>query len=116
MHQFCVVMSFFFTSRWLQCACRASLEDVEIAMAEVGPEMSSSVGIAIINGPRSVVLSGLREEVNAVMRSLGMLDLCKYIKSDLACHSPLMAASRGPLAQLISGFDMNLPAEYPKLV
>eukprot|EP00820_Chromera_velia_P004139 Cvel_3424.t1-p1 / transcript=Cvel_3424.t1 / gene=Cvel_3424 / organism=Chromera_velia_CCMP2878 / gene_product=Erythronolide synthase, modules 3 and 4, putative / transcript_product=Erythronolide synthase, modules 3 and 4, putative / location=Cvel_scaffold137:112354-129164(+) / protein_length=4811 / sequence_SO=supercontig / SO=protein_coding / is_pseudo=false len=98
------------------CATRASLEDVEMAMAEVGPENSSSVGVAIINGPRSVVLSGLREEVEMVLRALDSQDLCKYINSDIACHSPLLKDTRGPLGQLISGFDLSEPSGPVRLV
>ncbi|MET9258797.1 type I polyketide synthase [Amycolatopsis sp. NPDC004079] len=60
---------------------------VQATEDEVLPLLTDGVGIAAVNGPRSVVVSGIEEEVLAVA---GKFDRTSRLRVSHAFHSPLM--------------------------
>lgn len=76
---------------------RASLDDIEMAMAEVGPENAASVGVAAVYAERSLLLSGKRAAVELVLLSLGQVASArgKFIRCDCPLQSPMFNVSVG---------------------
>ena len=70
-------------------AVRASVKEVEAALARLAPTDAKRVSVAAENGPRSCVLSG---DAGAVKQAVGLLD-CSHraLAVTRAYHSPLVA-------------------------
>ena len=90
-------------------AIRASLEDVEAVVAEVGP----SVVVANHNAPDQVVVSG---EDAAVGRALEIFEARgiegRRLPVSTAFHSPVIADSCAPYRSFLDGFEPK-PPRFP---
>ncbi|WP_203699591.1 beta-ketoacyl synthase N-terminal-like domain-containing protein, partial [Catellatospora coxensis] len=99
---------------------RASREQVEQAIAgpagrhagragsAAGGDADSAVGIAAVNGPASVVVSGAEQAVDTVVAALGVKG--RRLSVSHAFHSPLMEPMLAEFAQVVSGLRFNVPA------
>jgi acyl transferase domain-containing protein/acyl carrier protein len=89
---------------------------VDLPMAELRRRLiglEDQVSVAASNGPRSSVISGVPEAVQAVMDGLKSDNVfCRLIKVDVASHSPQMAPLAVALAAELGGLA-PLPARVP---
>ncbi|MEU8001742.1 SDR family NAD(P)-dependent oxidoreductase [Catellatospora sp. NPDC049111] len=88
-------------------AVRASREQVTAALAGLGEPFAGRVGIAAVNGPASVVVSGDERAVDAVMAALGVDG--RRLTVSHAFHSPLMEPMLGEFEQVVSGLRFEPP-------
>ncbi|MFE9425669.1 SDR family NAD(P)-dependent oxidoreductase [Kitasatospora sp. NPDC006697] len=79
---------------------------VQAAEAEVAPLLTARVGIAAVNGPRSVVLSGEEQEVLRIAAAFGK---SKRLKVSHAFHSPLMAPVLAEFRRIARVLDYAAP-------
>ncbi|MEU1755180.1 SDR family NAD(P)-dependent oxidoreductase [Micromonospora matsumotoense] len=80
---------------------------VRAAEADVVPLLTTEVGIAAVNGPRSVVLSGTASAVAAVTDALGVPG--RRLTVSHAFHSPLMAPVRDEFRAIVTGLSFHPP-------
>ncbi|MFE9747961.1 SDR family NAD(P)-dependent oxidoreductase [Saccharothrix saharensis] len=80
---------------------------LQASEADVLPSLSDEVGIAAINGPRSVVVSGSAEAVEALVARLGVKS--KRLRVSHAFHSPLMAPMLDEFRSVVSTLTYNDP-------
>ncbi|WP_406368823.1 SDR family NAD(P)-dependent oxidoreductase [Streptomyces sp. NBC_00647] len=83
---------------------------VQATEDEVLPHLTDGVGIAAINGPRSVVVSGAEDAVTAiaeVFRQLGRKS--SRLKVSHAFHSPLMDPMLEEFAEVVRGLTFHRP-------
>jgi acyl transferase domain-containing protein len=79
-----------------------TLEQARQALAGV----EDRVAVAVSNGPRSTVLSGEPEALRRVVASLeGQGIFCRWVKVDVASHSPQMDALREDLLEVLRGLS-----------
>eukprot|EP01069_Polyplicarium_translucidae_P011226 Polyplicarium_translucidae@DN3676_c0_g1_i1.p1 len=90
-------------------ACRVTEEDVEMAMAEVGHENCASVCVAVVYGPKNLVLSGSRSEIDKILVALNLHGAAKFIRVSHAFQSNLMDEAIGPVSQLMAACDLAPP-------
>lgn len=73
----------------------------------------NDISIAAINGPTSTVFSGDPEKMKAIMDTLERQHLfCRWVKVDVASHSPQMEQLRAPLLAELAGLQPQ-PANIP---
>ncbi|MFJ3644660.1 type I polyketide synthase [Streptomyces murinus] len=83
---------------------------VEATEDEVLPHLTGEVGVAAVNGPRSVVISGTEDAVLAVAELFaGQGRKTSRLRVSHAFHSPLMDPMLEEFAQAISGLTFNEP-------
>ncbi|MET7855425.1 SDR family NAD(P)-dependent oxidoreductase, partial [Streptomyces avermitilis] len=83
---------------------------VQATEDEVLPHLTDGVGIAAINGPRSVVVSGAEDAVTAiaeVFRQQGRKS--SRLKVSHAFHSPLMDSMLEEFAEVVRGLTFHRP-------
>ena len=80
---------------------------VQATEDEVLPLLTDGVGIAAVNGPRSVVLSGAEEEVLAVA---GKFDRTSRLRVSHAFHSPLMDPMLDEFAAVARALTYSAPS------
>ncbi|MEV1084882.1 type I polyketide synthase [Streptomyces sp. NPDC050211] len=100
---------------------RGAMLAVRASQAEVSPLLGAygRLGIAAVNGPESVVVSGLREEVHALKERL-VADgtSAKLLPVDHAFHSPLMDPILDEFAAAIGDLpagEMSIPIVSTRL-
>ncbi|WP_307661120.1 SDR family NAD(P)-dependent oxidoreductase [Streptomyces sp. V1I1] len=81
---------------------------VEASEAEVLPLLTDGVSIAVVNGPRSVVVAGFEDEVLAVVAGLPGRKSSR-LQVAVASHSPLMDAIADDYGAVVSGLSFNEP-------
>lgn len=100
--------------RGAMLAVRASETDVNALLGQYG-----RVGIAAVNGPESVVVSGLRDEVHALRdRLIEGGTSAKLLDVDHAFHSPLMDPILEEFAQSLGELgagEMSIPIVSTRL-
>lgn len=80
---------------------------------EILKGQENHISIAAINGPSSTVLSGDTEKLKAIMNTLERQNLfCKWVKVDVASHSPQMERLRPEMMELLNGLNPQ-PAQIP---
>ncbi|WP_228011183.1 type I polyketide synthase [Nonomuraea phyllanthi] len=85
---------------------------VEAAEAEVEPLLEGLVGVAAVNGPRAVVVSGEQDAVERVSRHFeGLGRRTRRLRVSHAFHSPLMEPMLADFAQVVEGLSFREPAE-----
>ncbi|WP_370934855.1 type I polyketide synthase [Amycolatopsis sp. cg13] len=80
---------------------------VQATEDEVLPLLTDGVGIAAVNGPRSVVVSGVEEEVLAVA---GKFDRTSRLRVSHAFHSPLMEPMLDEFAAVTRTLTYSAPS------
>ncbi|CEM18786.1 unnamed protein product [Vitrella brassicaformis CCMP3155] len=91
----------------VMAACRLSEEEVLKGIASVGEDETRTVSVAAVNGPKSVVVSGKRSEVEAMMKALNVGGRYKLLRVSHAFHSPLMAETVAPFQQVLSTVNLK---------
>ncbi|MGK5546562.1 type I polyketide synthase, partial [Streptomyces sp. URMC 127] len=83
---------------------------VQATEDEVLPHLTDRVGIAAVNGPRSVVISGAEDEVTAIAEVFARQGRkTSRLKVSHAFHSPLMDPMLDEFAQTVRGLTFNEP-------
>ncbi|WP_225976853.1 type I polyketide synthase [Streptomyces sp. CS065A] len=83
---------------------------VEATEAEVMPLLSDSVSIAAVNGPRSVVVSGVEDAVVKVADAFTALGRkSSRLRVSHAFHSPLMEPMLAEFEKVVSGLSFSAP-------
>ncbi|GHF69471.1 hypothetical protein GCM10010218_58650 [Streptomyces mashuensis] len=83
---------------------------LQAAEDEVLPHLSDTVGMAAVNGPQAVVISGAADDVLAVQahfQSLGRK--ATQLKVSHAFHSPLMEPMLAEFEQIVAGLTFHEP-------
>ncbi|GAA1394571.1 hypothetical protein GCM10009662_05150 [Catellatospora coxensis] len=88
-------------------AVRASREQVTAALDGLVEPFSGRAGIAAVNGPASVVISGDEQAVDAVVAALGVNG--RRLSVSHAFHSPLMEPMLEEFAKVVSGLRFEPP-------
>ncbi|GAA4011771.1 hypothetical protein GCM10022247_37820 [Allokutzneria multivorans] len=81
---------------------------VQASEEEVLPLLTDGVGIAAVNGPTSVVLSGVEEAVLAVVAQFSDRKSSR-LKVSHAFHSPLMEPMLEKFASALAGIEFRVP-------
>ena len=88
-------------------AIYAPLADVE---AEVAPR-AARISVAAVNGPESIVVSGARSDVEAVVAAFAARGVrAQSLKISMAAHSPLTAGAQAPLGQAAAAITTRPPS------
>ncbi|MGK5728821.1 type I polyketide synthase, partial [Streptomyces sp. URMC 124] len=83
---------------------------VQATEDEVLPHLADGVGIAAVNGPRSVVISGVEDAVTAIAEVFEQQGRkTSRLKVSHAFHSPLMDPMLEEFAQVVRGLTFNEP-------
>ncbi|MEU6594909.1 type I polyketide synthase, partial [Streptomyces sp. NPDC046881] len=83
---------------------------VQAAEEEVLPYLTDGVGIAAVNGPRSVVVSGNEDEVTALAGVFaGQGRKTSRLRVSHAFHSPLMDPMLEEFGQVVRGLEFSEP-------
>ncbi|MFF7725386.1 type I polyketide synthase [Streptomyces sp. NPDC008001] len=83
---------------------------VQATEDEVLPHLTDQVGIAAINGPQSVVISGAEDEVTAIAEVFKQQGRkTSRLKVSHAFHSPLMDPMLEEFAEVVRGLTFNEP-------
>ncbi|MFD4433075.1 SDR family NAD(P)-dependent oxidoreductase, partial [Nocardia sp. NPDC058497] len=89
----------------------AALTATEAEVAAVLSELPvPSVGIAAVNGVRSVVISGSQSEVEAVAARLADAGRVRWLQVSHAFHSPSMDPMLAEFAQQLAGLEWREPS------
>eukprot|EP00918_Siedleckia_nematoides_P020146 GHVU01042939.1.p1 GENE.GHVU01042939.1~~GHVU01042939.1.p1 ORF type:complete len:2046 (+),score=318.55 GHVU01042939.1:72-6140(+) len=88
-------------------ACRLSRSDAEAAIKAMDQDLVKTVALAAINGPKNIVLSGAKQEVEAVLASMQLSNRSKYLSVSHAFHSPLMHEAVGPFQKEVSSVQFG---------
>ncbi|MGC5365779.1 polyketide synthase dehydratase domain-containing protein, partial [Streptomyces sp. DT24] len=87
-----------------------SMVAVEASEAEVLPLLYGPVGIAAVNGPRSVVVSGAEDAVASVVEHFtGLGRRTSTLRVSHAFHSPLMEPMLADFEKVVSGLSFSVP-------
>ncbi|WUW25458.1 acyltransferase domain-containing protein [Streptomyces sp. NBC_01463] len=88
-----------------------SMVAVEASEAEVLPLLNAEVGIAAVNGPRSVVVSGVESAVaDVVGKFAGEGRRTSALRVSHAFHSPLMEPMLAEFGAVVSGLSFGAPS------
>ncbi|MEV7406122.1 type I polyketide synthase [Streptomyces sp. NPDC091267] len=88
-----------------------SMVAVEATEAEVLPLLSGEVGIAAVNGPRSVVVSGAEAAVaDLVEKFAGQGRRTSVLRVSHAFHSPLMEPMLAEFGAVVAGLEFRAPS------
>ncbi|MET8650715.1 SDR family NAD(P)-dependent oxidoreductase [Nocardia aurea] len=88
----------------------ALLEAAPEEAAQLVEPVRASVGIAAINGPRSVVVSGVPRYIDTVVRRARRRDMfAQRIAVDFAAHSPQVAPVLPDFVEALSGLTPHTP-------
>ena len=84
---------------------------VAAAPEEIEPLMTGGLCTAAVNGPRQVVLSGPREELDALARTLEARKVrCEVLATSHAFHSGLMSEAGDRFREVLDGVSLKEPA------
>jgi acyl transferase domain-containing protein/acyl carrier protein len=84
------------------------LTTADAARAIAGRE--DKVSVAVSNSRQSTVLSGDRDTLEAIAGELGRREVfCRWVKVDVASHSPQMDPLHGELSRLLDGVSSRAP-------
>eukprot|EP00070_Physeter_catodon_P015589 XP_023973534.1 uncharacterized protein LOC112062809 [Physeter catodon] len=92
----------------IMAACRLSAADVQETLSAQMKHLKC-VALAADNGPRSIVLSGSRHDVEQVLQHFGALSTAKLLNVSHAFHSPLMSGAVSAVEELFGGVELSNP-------
>ncbi|WUQ23230.1 type I polyketide synthase [Streptomyces sp. NBC_00236] len=88
-----------------------SMVAVEATEAEVLPLLNGEVGIAAVNGPRSVVVSGTEAAVRELVATFeGQGRRTSVLRVSHAFHSPLMEPMLAEFGAVVAGLSFGVPS------
>jgi acyl transferase domain-containing protein/thioesterase domain-containing protein len=93
-------------SRLMRALPGGAMVAVRASEAEVAPFLSGEVGLAAVNGPSSVVLSGAEDAVPAVAARFGR---SKRLAVSHAFHSPMMSPMLDEFRGVVAGLSFASP-------
>ncbi|MGW4773089.1 type I polyketide synthase [Nocardia sp. NPDC004278] len=83
---------------------------VAAAEAEVLPLLTDGVAVAAVNGPGSVVVSGVRDAVSAIVDHFALAGRrVSWLRVSHAFHSPLIEPMLAKFAEVVAGLDFHEP-------
>ncbi|MEU9319784.1 type I polyketide synthase [Streptomyces sp. NPDC048295] len=84
---------------------------VEATEAEVLPLLTGAIGIAAVNGPRAVVVSGAEDAVSDLAAAFGGQGRrTTALRVSHAFHSPLMEPMLAEFGAVVAGLDLGRPS------
>ncbi|KAL9188495.1 LOW QUALITY PROTEIN: hypothetical protein ACHAXT_006873 [Thalassiosira profunda] len=93
-------------------AVRCSMEEATAAMASgLSEDERGLVGVASVNGPKSIVLSGARDVVDKVLLAMDKRGM--HLQVSHAFHSPLMKGMEAEFRRVVSALDIQQPLITP---
>ena len=93
-------------------AVRCSMDEAMSTMAScLSEEEQGLVGIASVNGPNSIVVSGARGVVETVLEALNKRGV--YLQVSHAFHSPLMRGMETEFRNVLESLEISQPLEFP---
>jgi acyl transferase domain-containing protein len=92
-------------------AVRCSMGDANAAMASLSNEEQDLVGVASVNGPNSIVISGVQEVVDKVVNLLGKEGV--HLQVSHAFHSPLMRGMEADFRSVVESLQIQQPLVVP---
>ncbi|KAF8817770.1 putative type I fatty acid synthase, partial [Cardiosporidium cionae] len=90
----------------VMAACRSSEVDALEIISTLG---ITSVGVASINGPNSIVLSGSKAEIDRILQSQGLDKKAKYLAVSHAFHSPFMNETVEQFRKIVDQITLSPP-------
>ncbi|PHJ15679.1 type i fatty acid synthase, partial [Cystoisospora suis] len=90
-------------------ACRATPEQVDEAIQTLFGDGEKNVSLGSVNGLKSVVVSGSQQDVQAVLRQLGVASRAKMLRVSHAFHSPLVRDTVAPFKRVLETVRLNKP-------
>uniref|UniRef100_A0A0G4G258 Carrier domain-containing protein n=1 Tax=Chromera velia CCMP2878 TaxID=1169474 RepID=A0A0G4G258_9ALVE len=105
----------------IMAACRASEADFEKGFNAVVEQtkdetLKDRVAIAAINGPKSIVVSGVEADVNKVIDKMGLTGKSRKLTVSHAFHSPCMDCAAKPFASKVAEMKLKPAREGITLV
>lgn len=99
--------------RAMERAPAGAMLAVAMPIDELVPMLPAGVNLAVVNGPRQCVVSGPREQIDAILAGLKSRKIATTLLNTAgAFHSPLMAASAQQFATAFDGVRLN-PSTVP---
>ncbi|KAL7542765.1 hypothetical protein ACHAXR_013097 [Thalassiosira sp. AJA248-18] len=93
-------------------AVRCSMNEAEAAMAScLSEDEQHLVGVASVNGPNSIVISGMADVVNKVLLSMDKKGV--HLQVSHAFHSPLMGAMQAEFRRIVESLDIQQALTTP---
>ena len=93
-------------------AVRCSMEEAQAAMSScLSEDEQNLVGVASVNGPNSIVISGVRDVVEKVLHALGKNGV--HLQVSHAFHSPLMRGMEAEFRRVVESLDIQQPLTTP---
>ena len=84
---------------------------VSAAESDVAPHLDEEVGVAAVNAPRQVVISGGRERVAAVLERLAAAGVnARLLRTSHAYHSALMREAVEPFREAVAAVERARPS------
>ncbi|KAF8817832.1 putative type I fatty acid synthase, partial [Cardiosporidium cionae] len=93
----------------VMAACRCSRDDAESAIKAISKDCDRTVVVGAVNGPRSIVLSGKRVDVQDLLKKLGLDNQAKYLEVSHAFHSPLMLSTVDTFKSYVDKIHLSEP-------
>eukprot|EP00923_Selenidium_pygospionis_P045808 GHVN01079077.1.p1 GENE.GHVN01079077.1~~GHVN01079077.1.p1 ORF type:complete len:1794 (-),score=404.35 GHVN01079077.1:66-4883(-) len=95
----------------VMAATRSSESEVLAAVKALSDKGTnvSTVSVAAVNGPKSVVVAGQRNQVDAVLTRMNMAGRVKYLDVSHAFHSPLMESTVKQMSEVANTIRFTPP-------
>ena len=96
--------------RLVQALAPGAMLAVETAQEDVMPFLSPGIDLAVVNGPRSCVLAGTIERIEAVQSDIEASGLrCRRVATSHAFHSAMLDPILAAFAALVAEVELSAP-------
>ncbi|CDJ62038.1 Polyketide synthase, related [Eimeria necatrix] len=93
----------------VMAAVRATAEQGEKAIADFYGEKQRKSSVAVVNGLKSIVLSGPRKDVQAILEKMNASSRAKFLSVSHAFHSPLVEPTCEPFKKVVEQVQLHSP-------